>query len=55
MKVVIDVNFDPWDVYRTLAPELKIHCENVARYTRSLYELSMIEGLFDGQLSKQQC
>lgn len=54
MKVVIDVNFDPWDVYRTLAPELKIHCENVARYTRSLYELSMIEGLFDGQLSKQQ-
>ena len=54
MKISVDLDFDPWEVYSTLAPELKTHCENVARYTRSLYELSMIAGLFNGRLSKQQ-
>lgn len=54
MRLVIDTEQDPWETYRSMDPDLIQHSENVAQYTKTLYELMMEDDLFPGQLSKRQ-
>ncbi|MEG1432951.1 HD-GYP domain-containing protein [Eubacterium sp.] len=53
MKFNVDINKNINKLYQELEPELKEHCENVARLTERLYSLAMERNLFAGKLTNE--
>lgn len=45
---------NPWEIYRNLDKVLMRHCENVAALAALLYGFALEEGLYPGQMSKEQ-